>query len=84
MTTANPCCPEALPALRAPTLNLLEDIREALGKTLRAWRERQGLRATRQVLDELSDATRRDLGLAERQLHSPGAGSPARLQLPWG
>lgn len=84
MTTANPCCPDAFPTQPINVRQPMESVRAYLTDLWGAWRKRQLERAKWQALEELSDATRRDLGLAERQLQTPGARAPLSLSLPWG
>jgi uncharacterized protein YjiS (DUF1127 family) len=84
MTTANPCCPETFPADPINARQLMATGSTYLSTLWRAWRERRLERAKWRALEELSDATRRDLGLAERQMHAPGALSPSRSRLTWG
>lgn len=68
MTTANPCCPETFTAHRINAPQPMEMAIKYMANAWRAWRERQIERAKWRMLNELSDATRRDLGLAERHL----------------
>jgi hypothetical protein len=83
MTTANPCSAPSFATPRFDTQPSIQGTREYLVKAWQAWRERRALRAKWLVLDELCDATRRDLGLGERRPDAPAALSLGWTRGPW-
>ena len=68
MNTAANCMPTILPT--RPTL--LRRLERAVVDAWAAWRARSRLHAELRALQALSDATLRDIGLAERVLDQPG------------
>ena len=79
----NPCCtPRAVLTRQPAALRGLPGLRESLRGMLRAWAQhliaRRRIAAEQHLLLQLSDATLRDLGLAER-----GLSDPARNFVDW-
>ena len=63
------CCPPVAQTERpSPAPRWLATLRRSWA----AWRERSARRAEWRALEELSDSTRRDIGLAERAPLAPG------------
>jgi uncharacterized protein YjiS (DUF1127 family) len=72
MTTANACCtPVVVPTHRPLALRWLEDVREDLLAAWSNWQAARRAHAEQRTLDALSDATLRDIGLAERRWDDP-------------
>lgn len=83
MTTANPCCTQPLSPARFDALPSFATASAYLARTWQAWRQRRVERAAWRMLDELDDATRRDLGLPERRMTDPHLDAPAARLLGW-
>lgn len=66
MTTA--CCPPAALTMRQPPP---QRWLAALRRSWATWRAQSARRAERHALEQLSDSTRRDIGLAERAPPAP-------------
>lgn len=72
MTTANPCCtPVVVPTQRPLAVRWLEDLREDLRAAWVSWQAARRAHAEHRTLAALSDATLRDIGLAERRYDEP-------------
>lgn len=69
MTTAATCCPTTLSLWTPPHQRLAAAVSDAFWRLHDAWRaaaQRRREQAEAEMLDELDDHLRRDLGLAER------------------
>lgn len=73
MSTVNPACctPVVVPTQRALPSRWLEDLREHLLAAWACWQAARRAHAEQRTLDALSDATLRDIGLAERRNDQP-------------
>ena len=71
-TTTTTCCPTTvLPTRPLPLLRWSRDLRDAARAAVQAYRDRARRRAEWRSLQGLSDATLRDIGLADRQMDPP-------------
>jgi hypothetical protein len=74
MTTLNPCCAVIVPTQRPLLMRWAEDLQQSLSLAWRRWADSRRAEAERRALECLSDATLRDIGLAERGCPSPTLG----------
>jgi uncharacterized protein YjiS (DUF1127 family) len=73
-TTLNACCAEIVPTRRPAALRWLEDARAALAAAWPRYEAHRRIDAEQRMLREMSEATLRDIGLAERRFDDPTLG----------
>lgn len=74
MSTLNPCCAVIVPTQRPLAERWLDDVKVQIDRAWRRWKAVRRLHAEQRALQGLSDATLRDIGLAELRYDDPMLG----------